>query len=282
MDDPPATVWAIRGGVMHFSRTPRIMGILNVTPDSFSDGNRFFDSSAAVDRGLQMQEDGADIIDIGGESTRPYSTPVEANEEMARVVPVIQRLAERLSVPISIDTSKAIVAREAVAAGAQIINDVSGLEGDPEMVDVARQTQAGVCVMHMRGKPSDMQDNPSYDDVVAEIESYLFQRLRSLVDLGIDHQRICLDPGIGFGKTHDHNLCLLRHVDRFLGLGRPILVGHSRKGFIAKLIGDKEADRMAGTLGVTLAMAAAGVQIVRVHDVRQTADAIRLFAACRP
>ncbi|WP_146519647.1 dihydropteroate synthase [Stieleria varia] len=255
------------------------MGILNVTPDSFSDGGKHFSIDDAVSAALQMQSDGAGIIDIGGESTRPYSEPVAAEDEMQRVVPVIKRLAGKLAIPISIDTSKASVADAAIDAGAEIINDVTGLEGDPKMPDVARQREVGVCVMHMRGTPQTMQDDPRYENVVDEILHYLRQRYQYCLDAGIEPQRICLDPGIGFGKTHEHNLELLRSTNRFCELSSPILIGHSRKGFIGKVLGDKEADRKAGTLGVSLAVAAAGADIIRVHDVRETVDALMLFEA---
>jgi len=255
------------------------MGILNVTPDSFSDGGEFFSTRLAVDQALKMEDEGADIIDIGGESTRPYSESVTAIVELARVLPVIEQLAGRLSIPISIDTSKASVAEAAIAAGAEIINDVTGLTGDPAMATVALNSRAAICAMHMQGTPQTMQDHPNYKDVVTEIYGFLAERLEQLTSLGIDKSRICLDPGIGFGKTHEHNLELLRHAKRFIELGQPILVGHSRKGFIAKLIGSKSADRMAGTLGVSMVLARCGIQVLRVHDVGQTRDALTLFEA---
>jgi len=257
------------------------MGILNATPDSFSDGGKHFEIDAAVDGAIQMQADGADIIDIGGESTRPYSDPVTADEEIRRVVPVIERLAGRIGIPISIDTSKAAVARAAIAAGAEIINDVTGLTGDADMITVARETAVGICVMHMQGTPQTMQDHPQYDDVVGEIAAYLIERRRWCHEQGIADERICLDPGVGFGKTHQHNIDIVRGVSMFAAIGRPILIGHSRKGFIAKLIGDKLTDRDAGTIGVTIAVASQGASIVRVHAVRQTSDAIRAYHACR-
>nr|WP_145392147.1 dihydropteroate synthase [Stieleria neptunia] len=256
------------------------MGILNVTPDSFSDGGRHDDPRAAIELALQMQADGADIIDIGGESTRPYSDPVTANEELARVLPVIAGLAGRLSIPISIDTSKAAVAKAAIDAGAEIINDVTGLEGDAAMPALAADAQVGVCVMHMKGTPQTMQDDPTYDDVVEEIYQYLQQRMEFCLGAGLRRERVCLDPGIGFGKTHEHNLRLLQRTARFCELDAPILIGHSRKGFIGKLLGDKTADRTAATLGVSLAVAAAGADIIRVHDVKPTVDALTLFRAC--
>ncbi|MCH8042218.1 MAG: dihydropteroate synthase [Planctomycetes bacterium] len=255
------------------------MGIVNVTPDSFSDGGQFLDPQAAVDRALQLEADGAAILDVGGESTRPYSEPVNADEELRRVMPVVQALCEQAKVPVSIDTSKARIAAEAIAAGAEIINDVTGLESDGEMLPLAVEKKVGVCAMHMQGTPQTMQDDPSYDDVVAEIHEYLRQRRDALSAAGIEHERICLDPGIGFGKTHEHNLTLCREVGRFHDLGCPLLVGHSRKGFIGKLLGDKTADRTAGTIGVALVLANQGVQIIRVHDVRPVREALLLYAA---
>jgi dihydropteroate synthase len=255
------------------------MGIVNVTPDSFSDGGRFLDVDAAVSHGLRLVEEGADLLDIGGESTRPYSEPVAVDDELGRVIPVVERLAARTDVPLSIDTTKARVAREAVAAGAEIINDVTGLEGDPAMPEIARETGAAVVAMHMQGTPQTMQVDPRYDDVVAEIHDYLRQRRERLLAAGIEHHRICIDPGIGFGKTHEHNLTLAAHVARFLDIGCPILVGHSRKGFIGKMLADKDADRTFGTLGVSLALGLAGVHILRVHDVGPTRQALALFGA---
>lgn len=255
------------------------MGIINVTPDSFSDGGQFFGAEAAVAQALQLAADGADLLDIGGESTRPYSEIVNADEELRRVIPVIETLAAQVQIPISIDTSKTAVARAAVEAGAEIINDVTGLTGDPAMVDLAIETGAGVCAMHMQGTPQTMQDNPTYKDVVAEIREYLRQRRDALLAAGMEHDRICLDPGIGFGKTHEHNITLMRHCYEFHELGCPILVGHSRKGFLGKLIGDKEADRTHAAVGAALGLAVQGVQIVRVHDVRPLRDALAAFAA---
>lgn len=275
--EPP--VWDLGTRRLTFGRRPSVMGIVNVTPDSFSDGGRHLDPTAAVDTALRMEDDGAAIVDIGGESTRPYSDPVAADEEIARVLPVIERLRGRLAIPISIDTGKAAVAAAAIAAGAEIINDVTGLDGDPEMAAVARSHRVGVCVMHMRGTPQTMQDDPKYDDIVREIADYLLARREDCLAKGIPHERICLDPGIGFGKTHAHNLQLLRSVGRFVRLGSPILIGHSRKGFIAHVLGDKQADRTAGTLGVSLAVARQGAHLLRVHDVRETVDGLKLFEA---
>jgi dihydropteroate synthase len=274
-----ATIWQLRSRVLEFGRRPLVMGIVNVTPDSFSDGGEFLDTNAAVAHALQLAADCADILDIGGESTRPYSDSVAADDERRRVLPVIERLIGQLEIPMSIDTSKAAVARAAIAVGCQIINDVTGLEGDPDMLAVARDSAAGVCVMHMQGTPQTMQDNPNYGDVVAEVCEYLRRRRDWLVKAGIAQERICLDPGIGFGKTHDHSITLMAHCDEFHTLGCPILVGHSRKGFLGKLIGDKEADRTYATVGAALGLAMQGVQIVRVHDVRAVRDALVAFEA---
>jgi dihydropteroate synthase len=234
---------------------------------------------AAVGRAVELVSAGADILDIGGESTRPYSKPVEEQEELARVVAIVERLVRETDVPISIDTSKAAVARACVDAGAEIINDVTGLEADPDMVPLAVQCGAGICVMHMRGTPQTMQDNPVYDNVVEDILNYLQRRRDTLLAAGVERDRICLDPGIGFGKTHRHNLDLLAACGRFHELGCPLLVGHSRKGFIGKVLGDQQADRTAGTIGVALSLARQGVQVIRVHDVEPVRQALLLFEA---
>lgn len=256
------------------------MGIVNVTPDSFSDGGEYLDRSAAVEHALQLAADGADLLDIGGESTRPYSQPVSVDEELNRVIPVVERLARQVDVPISIDTSKAAVAEAAIAAGAEIVNDVTGLEGDPRMVDVAVNTASGVCAMHMQGTPQTMQDNPAYGDVVEEIYAYLAKRRDFLLAAGVDQQRICLDPGIGFGKTHQHNLTLMAHCWRFHQLGCPVLVGHSRKGFLTKIFGETTPDRDVATAGAALALAVQGVHIIRVHNVRLVRQALHAFESC--
>jgi dihydropteroate synthase len=260
-------------------RRPLVMGIVNVTPDSFSDGGMFLDAPAAIDHALQLVADGADLIDIGGESTRPYSERVSAEEELRRLIPVLESVAGNVPVPISIDTSKAAVARAAIDAGAEIINDVTGLTGDPAMVDLAVETNVGVCAMHMQGTPQTMQDNPTYADVVVEVKENLRERRDALVGAGIARERICLDPGIGFGKTHEHNIALMARCDEFHELGCPLLVGHSRKGFLGKLIGDKEADRTNATVGAALGLAVQGVQIIRVHDVRTVREALVAFEA---
>lgn len=269
----------MRTGSFAFSHRPLLMGIINVTPDSFSDGGQYLDPAAAIDWGLRLADQGADLLDVGGESTRPYSASISAAEELRRVLPVVQALCEQTRVPVSIDTSKALVAAEAIAAGAEIINDVTGLEGDPGMLRVARETGAAVCVMHMQGTPQTMQDDPRYEDVVQDIFEYLRQRRDALIADGLDAQRICLDPGIGFGKTHEHNLTLLAHCGRYHELGCPLLVGPSRKGFIGKVLDDKQADRTAATIGIALALARQGIQILRVHDVLPVRQALLLFDA---
>ncbi len=251
------------------------MAIVNATPDSFSDGGQFHEPARAVDHALELVSEGADILDVGGESTRPYSDPVDTEEELKRVVPVVERLAKATDVPISIDTSKALVARAALDAGAQIINDVTGLSGDSEMVAVAVETGAGVCAMHMQGSPQTMQDDPQYQNVTQDIFQYLFQRKTQLVDAGIQPDKICLDPGIGFGKTHEHNWQLLKECSQFLKLESPILIGHSRKGFIGKALGDKECERDSGTLAITTYLATQGIQVVRIHEVARTRRALQ-------
>ena len=282
------TSWRLRTRSLELSLSrPLVMGIVNVTPDSFSDGGRFAGVDAAVAHGLALVAAGAEILDVGGESTRPFSEPVEEAEELRRVAEVVRHLAAASGVPVSIDTSKAAVAERALELGAEIINDVTGLEGDPRMVAVARVSGAAVCAMHMRGTPRTMQVDPRYDDVVAEIHAYLAARRDALLAAGIPLERICLDPGIGFGKTHEHNLELMRHAGRFLDLGTPILVGHSRKGFLAKAFERArgrpatEEDRDAATAGAACGLAAQGVQIVRVHAVGLVRTALELFSATR-
>ncbi len=276
------TCWQLRDQKLEPSAFPKLMGIVNVTPDSFSDGGQFLDAGRAVERAMTLVGQGADIIDIGGESTRPYSHAVSADEQMRRVLPVIRELSRLTTVPISIDSSSARVARAALDEGAQIINDVTGLEADPEMVKLAVQSRAGLCVMHMHGTPATMQDNPVYDDVVADVYGYLQCRRDALLQAGIDAERICLDPGIGFGKTHQHNVTLLSGCARFVQLGCPILVGHSRKAFIGHILGDNGADRLAGTIGVAIALAVQQVSVLRLHDIGPVRQALQLFTAICP
>lgn len=274
-----ATSWQLPGRCLDLSGLPVLMGIVNVTPDSFSDGGRYLDTSAAVDHCLRLEDDGATILDIGGESTRPYSLPVGVDEELRRVVGVLERLQGRVAAAISIDTSKSEVASAALDLGAHIINDVTGLTRDPEMLPLAIQRQAAVCAMHMQGTPQTMQDAPAYVNCVEDIFGYLQQRRACLLEGGVEATRICLDPGIGFGKTHQHNLELLRGAASFHQLGSPLLVGYSRKGFISKLLQPRVDLREPAGIGVGLAMARAGIQVLRVHDVAGHWAALRLFEA---
>jgi len=258
------------------------MGIVNVTPDSFSDGGKFFDPADAIEQAEDLLSQGADVLDIGGESTRPYAQPVTEEEELRRVIPVIEAvLQDHPQAIISIDTSKPAVAAAAIAVGAEIINDITGLS-DPEMIDLARRSQVGVCAMHMQGTPQTMQNQPRYEDVVAEILDYLQQRRDALLASGLSAERICLDPGIGFGKTHEHNLTLMANCWRFHSLCTPLLVGHSRKGFVGQVLGDKGANRDAGSLGGALALALQGIQVIRLHQVRAVKEAWLLMRTSLP
>jgi len=256
------------------------MGVLNVTPDSFSDGGRFFDPEAAVRHGLDMASDGADVLDVGGESTRPGSDPVPAAEERDRVVPVIKRLvAELPDVPVSIDTRKAEVAEAAIDAGAAIVNDVSA-GSDPRMFEVVRQSGAGLVLMHMRGEPKTMQQTPHYDDVVAEVRAYLMDRLDAAVDAGIAREALCVDPGLGFGKSGAHSLRMMKEIDALLDLGRPVLVGPSRKSFIGSVLDDADvSDRVEGTAAAVAYTVSRGAHIVRVHDVPEMTRVVRVVDA---
>lgn len=275
----PVDCWKLRTCTLEVGNIPLLMGIVNVTPDSFSDDGRFFDPAAAIEHGLRLATDGADIIDVGGESTRPDAEPVEADEELRRVMPVISALRERTVVPISIDTSKAVVAREALDAGVEVINDVTALTADGEMLPLAAQSGCGVCLMHMLGSPRTMQQSPHYDDVVEEVAAYLASRRDVLTAAGVRRERIALDPGIGFGKTTRHNLSLLASMRRFHRLGCPLLVGHSRKRFIGRVLDDMEADRTPGTIAVALSLAEQGVQVIRIHDVAPVRQALLMQRA---
>ena len=260
--------------------SPVVMGILNVTPDSFSDGGRFNAPQSAVTHAMAMIEAGAAIIDIGGESTRPGAMDVDEVEEIRRVVPIIEELAQRASVPISIDTSKAAVMREAVRAGASLINDVRALR-EPGALEAAAATDAAICLMHMQGEPRSMQHDPRYEDVVAEVRGFLSERMRACAAAGIASDRILLDPGIGFGKRLAHNLELLAHLPTLLELGRPLLIGVSRKSMFRELLNRPVEQRLAGGLAVATAAVLAGASIVRVHDVPETVDAVKLAVALR-
>ena len=277
--ETPPRNWEFGSRRFELGRFPLLMGIVNVTPDSFSDGGQWFDAEAAVQHALQLVEDGADLLDIGGESTRPGADPVPVDGELRRVIPVIERLASRTQVPISIDTSKAEVARAALAAGAAVVNDISGLTFDPQMPKVCAESGAGVVCMHIQGTPQTMQANPHYEDIVREIRDYFRSRLTMLEQEGIPRERIVLDPGIGFGKTAEHNLEILSHVRVFHELGRPVLIGHSRKRFLKKVLGRPLDEFSFGTVGVSLALALQSVDLLRVHDVRATRDALLAFHA---
>jgi dihydropteroate synthase len=258
---------------------PLIMGILNVTPDSFSDGGRFDSLENALDHAREMVAAGAEIIDVGGESTRPGSPGVSVEVELQRVIPVLNALRTAVNVPLSIDTSKPEVMRQAVAAGASMINDVNALRA-PGALEAVVESEAAVCLMHMRGVPRSMQERPVYRDVVAEVEEFLHARARELLGRGVAPGRIVLDPGFGFGKTLDHNLALFRALPRLAALGHPLLVGVSRKSMIGSLLGDRPMDgRMTGSVVAALLAVQAGAHIVRVHDVRETADALTMHAA---
>jgi dihydropteroate synthase len=274
-------VWRVGEHEVDCSSRTLVMGILNRTPDSFSDGGRLADTSAAVERALQMVAEGADILDVGGESTRPGSDPVPADEEMARTVPVVRRLAAELpEVPVSIDTRKAEVAAEALAAGASIVNDVSAGR-DPDMFGVVAVTGAGMVLMHMLGEPKTMQVEPRYEDVVVDVKAFLKERLEAAVSARIEQERLCVDPGIGFGKTLEHNLALMRDIRSFFELGRPVLAGPSRKAFVGKLLDLDVDERLEGTAGAVAWLAGQGVHIVRVHDVKEMARAVRVVDAIR-
>jgi dihydropteroate synthase len=273
-------IWSCRGREIVCGQKTLIMGILNATPDSFSDGGMFLAAEKAVARGLQMVAEGADMIDIGGESTRPGAKPVEPAEEIARTVPVIKKLREKTDALISIDTRKAAVARAAVAAGADIINDVSAL-ADSGMAAVAAESGAGLVLMHMLGTPETMQNNPRYDDVVSDVRNFLEERMAFAVSRGIAPEQIALDPGIGFGKTDEHNLALLNGIPVLAASGRPVLIGASRKGFIGRLTGKGPDDRLTGSLAVAGFSILRGAHILRVHDVKESCDAARLMDRLR-
>jgi len=275
--------WTFEGFHRELGQVPLIMGIVNVTPDSFSDGGQFLAQQAAVDHAMKLTTEGADILDVGGESTRPGANEVSLDEELRRVIPVIEQLVKLTTVPISVDTSKAEVARHALRAGACIVNDISGLLFDPDMIEVCRESRCGVSVMHIQGTPRTMQAEPHYDDVVGEICEYFAERLATLEQAGIAPERIVLDPGIGFGKTAQHNLEILSNISAFQALGRPVLIGHSRKRFLKKLIQREVDERLFGTVGVTLALARQHVDLVRVHDVAANRDALAAYqAVCEP
>ena len=271
----------LRAGQFEFTfpRPALVMGIVNVTPDSFFDGGRFLDAPAAVAHALQLVEQGAEILDIGGESTRPGASPVSEAEELRRVMPVIEQLAGRVKVPISIDTVKPGVARAALAAGASLVNDVAANRDDTALWEVVAEARAGYVCTHMQGTPQTMQINPAYTDVVREVGEFFSERIRRLSDCGVGREHVILDPGIGFGKTVEHNLQLLGAARNLTGLERPLLVGVSRKSFVGKLLGAEVSARLPAALACACLAVAAGVQIVRAHDVVETVQAIRMTEA---
>jgi dihydropteroate synthase len=273
-------VW--RNFSFDFSKKTHIMGILNITPDSFSDGGLFFDKSTAVKRALQMTEEGADIIDIGGESTRPGSETVPAEEELRRTIPVIEAIAKEINVPISIDTYKADVAKRALDAGASMVNDISGLRYDTDMTKVVSEYKVPVIIMHIKGKPKDMQTNPVYEALIPEILDYLRGSIKLASDAGIPDNMIVIDPGIGFGKTFEQNLNIIHNLQEFALLEKPVLIGVSRKAFIGKILGDAPiGERLEGTAAAVAISIINGANIIRIHDVREmgkvakVADAIK-------
>ena len=271
-----------RGKELSFGQRSLIMGILNVTPDSFSDGGRYLDVAAAIDHAKEMVKDGADVIDVGGESSRPGASPASAEEELARVLPVVEGLVDEISVPVSIDTCKSEVARRALETGAHIVNDITALQGDAEMARVVAEMGAGVILMHMRGTPRTMQQSPVYDDVVSDISAWLHRRIEYAETEGIPPDRIVIDPGIGFGKTVNHNLEILRRLDEFRLLNKPILIGTSRKSFIGKILDLPVNSRIEGTAATITWAIAHGADMVRVHDVKAMHRVARMTdALCR-
>jgi len=266
---------------LDFSKGALIMGVVNVTPDSFSDGGQFLDSDKAIAHALQLEKEGADILDIGGESTRPGAVPVSIEEEQERVLPVIEGIRKKGSkTPISIDTRNADTMEKSIKCGANIINDVSALTHDPKSLNIASKMQAPVILMHMQGTPQTMQSKPDYDDVVEEIIGYLRERIEACIQAGIDQKKIIIDPGIGFGKTLENNLTLLKNIDKFKELGCPILLGASRKSFIEKICPNTPADdRLAGSLAAAIQGLEEGAQLFRVHDVKETKQAFAVWQA---
>jgi len=259
-----------------FPRPALVAGIVNVTPDSFSDGGKFFDTRSAVEHGLKLVSEGAEILDIGGESTRPRATPVPEDEELRRVIPVIEQLAARVKIPLSIDTMKPGVARAAIAAGASIVNDVAANRDNDAMWRVVAETGAGYVLMHMQGTPQTMQVNPIYDDVVRQVQEFFSERLQRLADCGIAREQVILDVGIGFGKTLEHNLLLIGALRSFTTLMRPLLLGVSRKSFLGKATGSETPGRLPAALACTALAIDAGVQVIRTHDVAETVQAVRM------
>ncbi len=277
----PQNIWQIRGRVLDLTDRPLVLGIVNVTPDSFSDGGRFATVEAGVAQGLRLVEQGADMLDVGGESSRPGAQPVAGEEEIARVLPVVERLAKCVDVPISIDTYKAATAQRCLDAGAAIVNDITAL-GDPEMARIVAASGAGVILMHMQGTPATMQQAPHYDNVMNEVRQFFQKRLQESANQGIAVEQVVFDPGIGFGKKTEHNLTLLARLAEFQDLSRPIALGVSRKGSVGRLLDRPLEKRLAGSLAVASdALSRGAVQILRVHDVEETRDAVIVLTALR-
>ena len=269
------------GHSLDLGKRTHVMGVINVTPDSFSDGGLYFQKETAIEHGLRLAQDGADIIDVGGESTRPFSEEVPLQEELDRVVPVVEALSRALQVPISIDTCKAEVARQALEAGASIINDISALRFDPEIISVAAEAGIPVILMHMQGTPGNMQKNPFYQNLIPEILDFLKLAVDRAVSGGIKNDMIIVDPGIGFGKTVEHNLEIIRELGQFCILGRPVLLGTSNKTFIGRLLNKEPHERDTGTMATIAAGALNGADIVRVHNVKKAVETVRIVDAIK-
>ena len=278
---PSSETLRARGRPIPLNSGALLMGVLNVTPDSFSDGGRYHQPEAAVEHTLAMIEQGADLIDIGAESSRPGSDPVEEEEEIRRLLPVITAVCRQVSIPVSVDTTKAGVARRALDAGAAIVNDISALRFDPLMGQVVAKAGAGLVLMHMQGTPKSMQRDPQYRDVVAEVRQFFIERMKTAEDVGIDPEQILLDPGFGFGKNVTHNLTLLMQLDQLSALGRPMVVGVSRKAFIGQVLDRQVGDRLMGTAVAVVVAVLRGARIVRVHDVGPMRDVVRMVEAIR-
>ncbi len=258
--------------------TPKVMGIVNVTPDSFSDGGRYSQRVQAIAHALKLAEEGADILDIGGESTRPNATPVGLQEELDRVVPVVESLSKQINIPISIDTYKPQVMQAAINVGASMVNDVRALQVDGALAVVAK-SNVGVCLMHIQGLPATMQNNPQYNDIVNDVKAFLAARLQASIDAGVPTSRILLDPGFGFGKTRAHNISLIQHLDEFASLGQPILVGLSRKSVLGQVTGNDVDARLYASIAASMIAAQKGAKILRVHDVKATVEVLKVLAA---
>ena len=271
--------WTACDSVFNFPRPMVVMGVVNTTPDSFSDGGHFLDNDMATNHGLRLADEGAEIIDIGGESTRPGSEPVSVKEEMRRVLPVIERLAKRCEAVISIDTQKPAVAKAGLDAGASIVNDIAANRQSTEMWQVVAEARAGYVCMHMQGTPQTMQTEPHYDDVLQEVGDFFSERLTRLAEHGVNSEQVALDPGIGFGKELEHNIKLLSGIHQLIISGRPLLIGASRKSFIGKLLGTPSNERLPASLACAACAAAKGAHVVRVHDVAETVQAVRMTEA---